>query len=70
MLMPNQLFQDEKVFVTDEGLDDWLAQMYNVSISNFPKRRPPGMPNELFERLKERHMANEFKFDYKNRAKT
>ena len=38
--MPNQMFDDEKVFVTDEALDDWIAQLYRFSANNVPKRRP------------------------------
>ena len=49
MLMPNQMFQDEKVVVTEEGLDDWIAQMYGVSLTKFPKRRPPGMDSYLYQ---------------------
>jgi hypothetical protein len=38
------MFQDEKIVVTDEALDDWMAQLYGFSIYNLPKRKPVGMP--------------------------
>ena len=47
----------EKVVVTVEEYDNWRAQMYGLSIKNFPKVQPPNMPFEIFNELKRKYVA-------------
>lgn len=47
----------EKVVVTQEGIDNWRAQLYGCSIEKFPKVRPEFMTPELFNELKKKYVA-------------
>ena len=47
----------EKVVVTVEEYDNWRAQMYGLTIKNFPKVQPPNMPFEIFNELKKKYVA-------------
>ena len=47
----------EKVVVTEEGIDNWRAQLFGHDIRNFPKTRPEGMQQELFNELKKKYVA-------------
>jgi len=46
------MFPGEKVVVSEEALDDWIAQMYGFSIDNIPGLKPNGMPQEAYDMLK------------------
>lgn len=46
----------EKVVVTQEGIDNWRAQLYGLNVSNFPKIKPEGMSAELFNELKKKYV--------------
>lgn len=52
MLNPN-----EKVVVTQQGIDNWRAQMYGLDIKNFPKIKPQGMPLDLYTELKKLYVV-------------
>lgn len=40
----NPLHENEKIVVTNRGLDDWLAKNFGLSIENFPVNKPYNVP--------------------------
>ena len=45
----------EKVVVTQEGIDDWRAQLYGLDLNRFPKTKPADVPDGIFDELKKRY---------------
>ena len=41
--------------VTQEGLDDWRAQLYGLDLSRFPRVKPANVPEGIFDELKKRY---------------
>ena len=50
-----KLNPNEKVIVTQEGLDDWRAQLYGLDLSRFPKHKPPNVPDGIFDELRKKY---------------
>jgi len=49
---PLQLNSDEKIIVTERGLDDWIAQLYGFTVDTIPRLRPVGMPEPVYSHLR------------------
>ena len=53
---PKLLNPWEKVVVTQQGIDNWRAQLYGVDVHDFPKVKPDNMPQDLFNELKKAYV--------------
>ena len=48
----NPLLPNEKIIVTERGMDSWQAQTYGYTLDTIPVVRPEHMPYTIYEKLK------------------
>lgn len=47
----------EKVVVTVDEYNNWIAQLYGANIRAFPKVKPTNMPIEIYNELKKKYVV-------------
>jgi len=47
-----QLKKTEKVVVTEKYLDDWIAQLYGLTIDDVPRIKPREVPDHVYGQLR------------------
>ena len=43
------------MIVTQEGLDDWRAQLYGLDLTRFPRHKPANVPDGIFDELRKKY---------------
>ena len=46
----------EKIVVTEEGIDDWRAQLYGLRLQSLPTQKPDNVPEAVYDELKGKYL--------------